>query len=293
MAAEGNNFTFGTLLIAAMAALGLSSQRAITSSSTVTAERPQTLGHHILGDVNDDTQGVHSAAKVLQEFFDTDPDQIQSDKPWSNKQSLRRRNCSKPATRSIQGYQIKYIIMTIPEPESAPLRYKFDTYLDAVDEAANIAGFVSDSFDLPWLDNTNNRSSDFTLRQPIVLKGRNGRIEAELKSDQDNNTRASDPGILLYRANETKSLLMIFLVGESPTTGVNRSALRSALDQIAWLSGWRRRPYSAPPITVPLLSVSPKQVEGGAAASGSILSMPLAMSWIIQGHIVSSGMLIV
>ena len=49
--------------------------------------------------------------------------------------------------------------------------------------------------------------------------------------------------MLFVRPKDAKTqstdLLLIFIVGDTPTRGVNKAALRDALDQIAWLRGLR------------------------------------------------------
>jgi hypothetical protein len=44
---------------------------------------------------------------------------------------------------------------------------------------------------------------------------------------------------MLFRQRNGQQLLVLFIIGEQPDTGVNPTTLRSALDQVAWLSEWR------------------------------------------------------
>ncbi len=54
-----------------------------------------------------------------------------------------------------------------------------------------------------------------------------------------------DSGVLLFRSGT--QLLIVFLVGETPTHGINRIAMRDALDQISWLEGWQMAEARRPP----------------------------------------------
>jgi hypothetical protein len=58
--------------------------------------------------------------------------------------------------------------------------------------------------------------------------------------DSQGETRVErDPAIILFRDDVHKRLLVVFLVGETPTRGVNKTALRDALDEISCLSRWK------------------------------------------------------
>jgi hypothetical protein len=46
---------------------------------------------------------------------------------------------------------------------------------------------------------------------------------------------------------ERDSLMVVFVVGETPTEGVDAAALRSALDQVARLCGWIRADAASAP----------------------------------------------
>src|SRR5262249_31784155 len=118
---------------------------------------------------------AHSAADLILDFFDRDDQQFEPDKPWSKGAQacglealggLGTPDCPDDVPR----YQITFLIATVPAPDSLPLRYKSDTYLDAIQRAANTAGFNLYSFDLPWLKTAEQQSPSFRLGQSIDIE---------------------------------------------------------------------------------------------------------------------------
>jgi hypothetical protein len=204
----------------------------------------------------------HSAADQILDFFDSNKSQFEdSDKPWTEGACLPSATQECPDTTAAD-YRIRFLIATLPDPDSVPLRYKFDTFLDAITEAADIAGFNLYSFDLPWLESARESSDGFKLAEeldirPLNKAANNDRLGHLALGDllppsslavkpNDEHRSQEQPGILLFRRRLVESktppepeLLVAFLIGEQPTTGVNQTTLRSALNQIAWLSGWR------------------------------------------------------
>ncbi len=207
----------------------------------------------------------HGALELLEQFFDTAAPQQTRDKPWLTQDQPGLGNESLPESDREKRFLISFLIETVPASDSASLRHEFDTYLNAIQMAAGRAGYVLDSFDLPWLGQKDH-SGGFHLEEPIELdlheaaapqvsgagKGnsptRPGQAENQSNHPDPivavrpatNEAKAGrDPGVLLFRGNgKLNRLLIVFLVDETPTRGVNKTALRDALDQIAWLSGW-------------------------------------------------------
>ncbi len=186
----------------------------------------------------------HSAAELLENFFDTNSRQINRDKPWSRDDVISAVG---------GGYTVKFLIATLPEPGLASLRSQFDTDLDALSEALNDARYTLASFDLPWLDEAKSDSHEFALDQPIDLSAPGAEKPSLEIAPAEHRRSEYDPGLMLFDSEvgdefdskvrdqdnkkASKQLLVLFLVGESPTRGVNKTALRDALDQIVWISG--------------------------------------------------------
>jgi len=112
------------------------------------------------------------------------------------------------------GHKVRFLIAMVPDPFDSHIPY-FDHYLAAVQRAVERAGFDLDRFYLPWPNSTQD--------------------EAARKQALSSRRFAEEAGIMLFRCDrcENKDLLLLFLVGETPTTGIHKKALRNALDQIA------------------------------------------------------------
>jgi len=219
-----------------------------------------------------------SARDLLEDFFDADADQfIDRDKPWQqsapnypgpdgawNPDDPRRND------------RISFLIATLPNPENPSLRYEFDRYIDSIQLALSHENYMLAKATLPWVDQLSTE----------------GTTPAQ---------RSRRPGVMLFRRADTAdanhparvSLMVVFVVGETPTAGVNAPALRSALDQIAWLRGWRGEgETSAPAHLVDLTRNDPKEPARnanrieilGPSYSGSAASIEEVLrSWLYFG----------
>ena len=98
-------------------------------------------------------------------------------------------------------YNVSYLIATVPDPMDSQVGWLFDSFLAAIRRAAEANGYVMDRFSLPW---TSGRDS----------------------VDPDPRHRR-EPGIVLFRGGD--ELLILLLVGETPTTGIHKLAFQRAL----------------------------------------------------------------
>jgi hypothetical protein len=142
--------------------------------------------------------------------------------------------------------QVRVLLATLPDPRDSHLPHDFDRYLDSIRRAGEAAEYVLVDFHLPW-------------RESAAEAARAG-------ADGPAYRRA--PGVLVFRspisaARPKGELLVVWLVGETPTTGVQRLALRAAFEQMcAVCDALPRRPPSCD--RVPVL---------GPSFSGSIESL--------------------
>jgi hypothetical protein len=120
----------------------------------------------------------------------------------------------------------EFLIVTVPEPIDSRFGYRFDAILDAVQLAIESQGWNLDRFWLPWLPSG---------RQ---IKDRN-----DLKGVPDPHGREMlyerRPGVLLFRHpggteghDPRQRVLVVLLVGETPTSGVAKGALAECLSII-------------------------------------------------------------
>jgi hypothetical protein len=189
-------------------------------------------------------------------------------------------------------YSIKFFIATVPEPLAPSFRNKFDTYLDAIQRAAEDSGYLLDRFDLPWGDPNKTESTLFRLGEEIdldwepSLEGERQVFASLRPNNKDQTDPQNQPGILLFRrkAASDHTLLMVFVIGETPTWGIRKVAFATALDWIAWLSNlWDQGNYP---------KRFPKSTDAGAlnirimgpSFSGSAESLRLALGGWLASH---------
>jgi hypothetical protein len=142
---------------------------------------------------------------------------------------------------------LNFLIATIPDPERTHLGLDFDRALEAIITAAEDEGFGYDRYWLPW-HVTHDPGNPDPLKQDIL----DGRAEE----------RHRKPGVIILRrtpkvsyykdakdAQQAKEVadqglrdsrnaaLVILLVGETPTAGINRHQFKKATDYIRSFMG--------------------------------------------------------
>ncbi len=106
--------------------------------------------------------------------------------------------------------RVSFLVATVADPQQTRLTLFFDRAIESIQRAAESAGYIFDSYWFPW------RPTD---KQPAG--------EAQEFSDQ--------PGALLFRSGSGR-FLMVFVVGESPVSGIRRLAFLNAIDYVTALS---------------------------------------------------------
>jgi hypothetical protein len=206
-------------------------------------------------------------ARLLCDFFGLEPDQSQKAglNPQQKSEAETRRGdyCriksvlnSKVSKRPPPpGYdEIEYLIATVPDPKETRLDHQFDRALDAIRRALESADYTFDRFWLPW-----DRSR--TVTPPIST------VDPRMAQMATRHLR--DPGVILFRDSRSKRLLLLFLVGETPTGGIHRVAFQNALRQIKELPRRVGSMTEAPAQKKPLLILGP--YFSGSANSLAIL----------------------
>jgi hypothetical protein len=129
---------------------------------------------------------------------------------------------------ALGGDELDVVIATIPDPDDSRFRYQFDMSVDAFQRGIESQGFILDHFRLPWIN-------------PETRKGK-----GEMTLLYERATKFADPGPLwqrqpgsiLYRKpvrpwsgkGPRTKLILLLLVGESPTIGLQKGAFRTSLD---------------------------------------------------------------
>ncbi|HXB55415.1 MAG TPA: hypothetical protein VN461_11565 [Vicinamibacteria bacterium] len=153
-----------------------------------------------------------------------------------------------------QSIDVRFLIATLPDPIDSHAGWLFDPLLDAIQSATAASGYVLDRYSVPWRPTTE------------VSGGRLHRIGLF-------NHEEAPAVVLLRRTGPQPSykqeLLVLFLVGETPTSGIHTRALLAALKVIGdWNPDGAR--------TIPIL---------GPSFSGSTASLVSAIrSWGRANH---------
>ncbi|QNI31175.1 hypothetical protein H7849_19050 [Alloacidobacterium dinghuense] len=155
-----------------------------------------------------------------------------------------------------------FMIALVPDPAKTHLSLVFDRYVDALEQAIQDGGFDFDRALLPWDEHDHPESSNFGTRL-----------------DEREYVRGEQqaPGVLVFRrhyfANEKPSsesieTLVVFVVGESPTAGINRGQFVTAIGLAKRLAP---KTEGAQPLTI-----------AGPSFSGSLYSLAALLK--SEGH---------
>ncbi len=156
-----------------------------------------------------------AAAKPTVAVADTAPaDTARASLPFTTGAELLRRfsGGSDEETRLSIG-NTGILVATVPDPVASHLDWAFDTYLESIRRAYEAAGYTLDRAWLPWQERVD-------AKVPDVAPGAGEPL------------RDAFPGVLLFRAARPvpgRVLQLVYVVGEVPTSGVHRTALKRAL----------------------------------------------------------------
>lgn len=146
---------------------------------------------------------------------------------FGRKGSAMRANGSDPlgVPAVIQNqHKLEFVIVTVPDPVHTRLSLSFDQNVEAVEQAATDAGYLFARAAIPWDNTRHPEPSNFATR-------------LEEKGYQQ--AKENIPGLMIFRntkGNEIEETLLIFLVGELPTEGINKQQFHYALRAIQLMS---------------------------------------------------------
>ena len=135
--------------------------------------------------------------------------------------------------------EIHNLIVTVPDPESTHLALYTDRFIESVMWAATDSDFILYEYRFPWKAKPEKEMARFADRE---LQ----KTDAEQKRKR--------PGLMLFhdKIGDTQRVLVVYLVPEEPTAGVNLTVLDSVL---AYLNS-KTNPDSALSIVGPTFSGS-------------------------------------
>ncbi len=134
-------------------------------------------------------------------------------------QSLLQPLCTEQHKCTVDG-----MIATMPDPVDSHAGWMFDRDLDALQRALEKNGYLLDRYFLPWEEA---RGAEARCADP---KANDRQPCLDLKA----HVQRTQPGILVFRKNtdvvgDWSDVLLLFLVGETPTFGVQPAALETVL----------------------------------------------------------------
>lgn len=135
-------------------------------------------------------------------------------------------------------YHLRFLIATVPDPLHSSMTMEYDRTLESIERAAAFAGYTIDRYWLPW-------DEIYLQPQTDLAKTRALSRDQHLREDQ--------PGLLLFHCVDRLAyyppctplektptdkkdihthLLLVFLTGETPSSGINKVAFAKAVRYI-------------------------------------------------------------
>ena len=115
-------------------------------------------------------------------------------------------------------FHTKFLIATFPDPLHTHFSLLFDRFVEALQQGAQDEKYEYDSSWLPW----DTEEASF------------GSVKDQDEAEDRKEKREAQPGIILFRSSETpyQKALIVFIVGEEPTSGIHRAQFENA---VAWI----------------------------------------------------------
>jgi len=110
--------------------------------------------------------------------------------------------------------EIQFVIATAPDPVHTHLGLFFDRDIDAIQQGATNQNYLFDRAIMPWqysIEPANQETDEDKLLREV---------------------RESYPGLMIFRGAAAQTTLFIFVVGETPTSGINKEQFHRAVEII-------------------------------------------------------------
>jgi len=212
------------------------------------------------------TTAQNEAVQLLCDFFGLP--NLTSDKNRDEGDYCDLTGNESSVTHGGKQYHVEHLIATIADPKDSRLDYLFDRHLDAIQRAIEAPedstveeppSYVLDRYLLPWKRQQNPQTQGLTAppQAPMILSFTSPDQVRTLPSRMQRNY-IREPGVVLFRQikGDGGKLLVLFLVGETPTRGIHKTAFRNALDQIQRLPTWLTAPHAPIRVLGPTFSGS-------------------------------------
>ncbi|HEU5117956.1 MAG TPA: hypothetical protein VFT74_15120, partial [Isosphaeraceae bacterium] len=141
--------------------------------------------------------------------------------------------------RRLAASDIQFLIATVPDPIDSRFGYRFDSILDDIQMAIESQGWNLDRFWLPWRPSGEQPNDRDALEAIVPTSTSGGNAGRSPNSAPTLPLHRREPGVLLFRkhseaktADDRQQLLMLLVVGETPTEGLHKVAFRKSLDLV-------------------------------------------------------------
>jgi hypothetical protein len=127
------------------------------------------------------------------------------------------------------------LIVTLPEPVASVASARFDEFLDIVQRAVELQGFILDRSHLPWQPVRPGPAGP-PDRVTRVHTGGIG-LELQVETTASPEPRYGRPGLIVFkqalpRPGQDPTVLLVFVVPESPIHGIDKAAFARSLELI-------------------------------------------------------------
>lgn len=208
----------------------------------------------------------HTAARLIEEFLDA--------------RSYRN---TWPEGDPRSDYSLDFMIAIAADPIDSRLVRMFDSSIDSIERAFEADGYDLDRFDLAWSKTAGSKAD--------------AKTGIELNADAEPPRYRRQPSLLLFRKppdlekkltdpNDEASkgkLFLVFLVGETPTSGIHKAAMADALRQLASFYQWVPGPDKLPDELLRLAQKNPGTTIKimGPSFTGSATSLEFTLrDWL-------------
>jgi hypothetical protein len=147
-------------------------------------------------------------------------------------------------------HALDFLILTVPDPVDSRFGFVFDELMAVLQRALEECDFVFDRAWLPWEFDKKKAEKEATTKILVDVLGRNGRRPADAEADEPA-LREKYPGVVLFRGRKPgeiqewnkkpqPELFVVYLVGENPTSGIDKRAFTAALGMIESIQGSKK-----------------------------------------------------
>jgi hypothetical protein len=203
-----------------------------------------------------------------------------------------------------QNLTLGFIVATVPDPTDSGLPYLFDRFMSSIQAAIAADDYVLDRFNLPWFDPPEENDTAKVKQGKTWQQQSNSDGDGGANPDIEGDRRfESQPGVILFRRHTgmgelpastcpsgtedlgnadrfCPDLLLVYVVGETPTSGVQKNALMAALREIKWFCLPSEQGADAFPKGYPN-SICSSLKFMGPAFTGSVPSVEFTLnSWL-------------